>query len=441
MSAVFGRSLGTTAFMAFASPTERPHGAGTASRWFLLSWDSSVALPPAYLPRVHSQEPKLPSGRRCHTPARVPPSWFRTTSTVYSARKLRVCCTPQPVLGSPRFVLVGSLPRPKAMQFAGLLSPRRGSHPSKTSPRQQPYRITAAVAFLPLPSCPARVPTEAGVLADRRPPKRVTYIRGPYPRVAVLPCPEGRGGRWPCEMGDPASNAAGPPSLRRARETLPRWVAARGAPKNSVCVGPVRRSSRRSEECRLPCPVRRGTLPRGGVGGRSSEEVRFPVPVGWGAVGSEELAVPCPGGARRPRLRGAPFAWLRRGGARGAPKSAVCPAPEGRGTHPGWGGGPSAPKSWRFPVPVKRGVPGPGGTGRPGPPRRSGLPAPVGWGAVGSEELAVPCPGGVGGRRLRRAGGSLSRWVGGRGLRRASSSLPGEARRPALRRAPFAVPR
>jgi hypothetical protein len=59
--------------------------AGTASRWFLLSWDSSVALPPAYLTRVNSRKPKLPSGRRCQASAHVPPSWFRTTSTVYSA--------------------------------------------------------------------------------------------------------------------------------------------------------------------------------------------------------------------------------------------------------------------------------------------------------------------------------------------------------------------
>jgi len=33
-------------------------------------------------------------------------------------------------------------------------SPRRGSHPSKGSPRQQPYRITAAVALLPFPVDP-----------------------------------------------------------------------------------------------------------------------------------------------------------------------------------------------------------------------------------------------------------------------------------------------
>jgi hypothetical protein len=193
-SAVFGRSLGTTAFVAFASPSKRSHGAGTASRWFLLSWDSSVALPPAYLPRVHSQEPRLPSDRRCQTPVHVPPSWFRTTSTACSALELRVCCTPQPAKGSPRFVLAASPCRPKTTRFDGLLSPRRGSHPSKSSPRQQPYRITAAVAFLPLPSCPARVPTEAGVLADRHTPRRVTYTRESLPAVRRATLPRGAGG-------------------------------------------------------------------------------------------------------------------------------------------------------------------------------------------------------------------------------------------------------
>jgi hypothetical protein len=43
-------------------------------------------------------------------------------------------------------------------------SPQRGSYPSTNSPRQQPYRITAAVALLRLPHVPLRRP---GV-----PPKR-----------------------------------------------------------------------------------------------------------------------------------------------------------------------------------------------------------------------------------------------------------------------------
>jgi hypothetical protein len=69
-------------------------------------------------------------------------------------------------------------------------SPRRGSHPSKTFPRQQPHRITAAVAFLPLPSCPAPHPAETGCLADHPSPKREAYTRVPTP-IAIPPRPEG----------------------------------------------------------------------------------------------------------------------------------------------------------------------------------------------------------------------------------------------------------
>jgi hypothetical protein len=156
-STVLGRSLGATAFMAFSSPSER-----SLERWNLLSAvpplvGFGVSLPPAYLPRVHSREPRPPSARRCHTPVHVPPSWFHTTTTVSSARELRFCCTPQPVKGSPRFMRAVTAP-PGGGQATGQ-SPRRGSHPSKISPHQQPYRITAAVAFLPLLSCPAWPPT------------------------------------------------------------------------------------------------------------------------------------------------------------------------------------------------------------------------------------------------------------------------------------------
>ena len=126
--------------------------AETSSRRPLLSWDSVFPLPPVYLPRVHSQEPRPPSDRRCQTSGRVPPSWFRTTTTVFSTRELRVCCTPQPTKGSTRFMRAATTP-PEGGQATGQ-SPRRGSHPSKTFPHQQPYRITASVAFLSLPSCP-----------------------------------------------------------------------------------------------------------------------------------------------------------------------------------------------------------------------------------------------------------------------------------------------
>jgi len=46
-------------------------------------------------------------------------------------------------------------PRPWLCQEA---SPQRGSYPSTNSPRQQPYRITAAVALLRLPLVPTRFP-------------------------------------------------------------------------------------------------------------------------------------------------------------------------------------------------------------------------------------------------------------------------------------------
>jgi hypothetical protein len=204
-----------------------------------------------------------------------------------------------------------------------------------------------------------------------------------------------------------------------------------------------------SEELAVPCP--------GGVGGRSSEEIRFPVPVGWGAIGSEEPPVPCPGGTRRPRLRRAPVARSRRGGARGAPKSAVCPAPEGRGTHPGWGGRPSAPRSWRFPVParlaflarVERGGRGLRGGpvfllrwgGVPSAPKSFRFPVPVRRGARGSEELRLLCPGEVGGRPSEEVRFPAPVRRGARRSEELRLLCPGEARLAAPRGVPSAWPR
>jgi hypothetical protein len=144
--------------------------AETSSRRSLLSWDSVFPLPPVYLPRVHSQEPRPPSDRRCQAPVHVPPSWFHTTTTVFSTRELRVCCTPKPTKGSTRFMRAATTP-PESGQATGQ-SPRRGSHPSKTFPHQQPYRITAAVAFLPLPSCPIWSWAFAETVSIPSPPKR-----------------------------------------------------------------------------------------------------------------------------------------------------------------------------------------------------------------------------------------------------------------------------
>jgi len=99
----------------------------------------------------------------------VPPSWFRTTSTVFSALELWVCCTPQPAEGSPRFVLTG--PRGVARRLPPLAGiPAVRFAPSEEFPSSAAgHASLRAIAFLPLPSCPVRAPTEAGARADRHP--------------------------------------------------------------------------------------------------------------------------------------------------------------------------------------------------------------------------------------------------------------------------------
>jgi hypothetical protein len=182
-----------------------------------------VPLPPAYLPRVHSQEPRLPSGRRCHTPAHVPPSWFHTTTTVSSTRELRVCCTPQPTKGSSRFLHAATTP-PGGGRATGQ-SPRRGSHPSKTFPHQQPYPHHHG----PLPSCryrPARPDLRlAPTILPTTPPPRWRCV---HPR-------------WPC------SRAPGRPAPRGAVSGGPiRWFRSedrRGAPKSAGACPEGRRST------------------------------------------------------------------------------------------------------------------------------------------------------------------------------------------------------
>jgi hypothetical protein len=180
--------------------------AGTASRWFLLSWDSSVALPPAYLPHVHSRKPKLPSVRRCQAPNRVPPLWFRTTSTVYSAQKSRVCCTPQPVKGSPRFMRAACTGHPKATRLDGY-TPRDAVH----TLRRFPLVSSRTTSLWPLPSCRYRLarrqaPAEAGV-SCRPPAHRGGWrtVRESLPAGRRWPCPEGLGGRCPVKWGVRAS--------------------------------------------------------------------------------------------------------------------------------------------------------------------------------------------------------------------------------------------
>jgi hypothetical protein len=178
-------------FRALIAPAGTPRSF-RGSREILLSWDCPLAAPlPFDLQRVYSREPRLPSAWRVHPPGPVPPSWFLTTSTVSSALGLRVCCTPLPAVRFDAFPASGIPSAPEGGPGWSSHFPRRGSYPSKSSPHQQPYRITAAVAFLPLlhdllartarpvgqarpvcrrpkPPVPSRAPARAEALARTR---------------------------------------------------------------------------------------------------------------------------------------------------------------------------------------------------------------------------------------------------------------------------------
>jgi len=100
----------------FASPSKRPQRCGSPSRLIrgrsrepdmdsILSWGSLSARPSTDIPFARP----LPRAEALFGPtappvsAHVPPSWFRTTSTASSARRLQVCCTLLPVLGFAAF--------------------------------------------------------------------------------------------------------------------------------------------------------------------------------------------------------------------------------------------------------------------------------------------------------------------------------------------------
>jgi hypothetical protein len=101
---------------------------------------------------VHSRKPKLPSARP-----------YQGVGILFRPRGLSPPRRLAPHRGcgfiAPRCRLWGStrfpLQPPRAPESAPERpspSPRRESYPSKSSPHQQPYRITTAVALLPLPS-------------------------------------------------------------------------------------------------------------------------------------------------------------------------------------------------------------------------------------------------------------------------------------------------
>jgi len=232
--------------MAFASPSER-----SCERWNRLALVPPLvglgSLPPMYLPRVHSGEPKPPLVQRRQALALVPSSWFRTTSTSFSAQKLRVCCTPLPAKGSPRFVHAGRAIARRRSRCRGQ-SPQCVSHPSKSSPRQQPDthhcgRCLPVVTVLPgggsgrNRSSPTASPLMRGAYVRGQPagPRvgseepgghRVPRGGAAVPKSGGRPVSLGGGGFLPCRLGEsPVPKSRGPEAGGK-REG--------GAPKSSV---------------------------------------------------------------------------------------------------------------------------------------------------------------------------------------------------------------
>jgi hypothetical protein len=305
-------------------------------------------------------------------------------------------------------VLPGAKSQPKPSPLPTASPPRWVAYSPKVPTRESPVALPREAGW--------PVAREMGGPSLRRGPGFQSRVRaGAAPRSAVClveaegPCPSRGGGAGPPRRSGSLSRwvrgARAPKSSRsRSRRGL-----ARGAPKSSGCPVPVRRSSRCPEERRVPAPW---------AGCPSRSEVQ--VQLGWGAD--------------PPKRSGSLSRWI---GARGAPKSAVCLLPTGRGSRcseerrlpcPGWGGGPEAPKSSGFPVPMEpcarcseeRRLPDSYEAVR-AVLRRAPFAVPRGPGFLAYEA--------VGSGRVRwgaappKRSGSLSRGVGCLMLRRASGSL------------------
>jgi hypothetical protein len=107
------------------------------------------------------------SGRRCHPPTPVPPSWFRTTSTASSARRSRACCIPQPTLGFAAFHAIEPSDEPAEARSDHPGAPRDGVH----TLRRVPLASSRTASLRPLPSCRHPEPPDEAPVRSRGPPR------------------------------------------------------------------------------------------------------------------------------------------------------------------------------------------------------------------------------------------------------------------------------
>jgi hypothetical protein len=135
------------------SPPERSSAAGRLSPP-VLSWDSSVV--PSCQQAHRASTPGSRSSHRsdeCHPSNRVPSSWFLPTSTVSSARRSRVCCTPQPDKGSSRFAYTGAR-NPEAVRRRARMRDTHSGAPRDAvhTLRSLPFADSRTASPRPLPS-------------------------------------------------------------------------------------------------------------------------------------------------------------------------------------------------------------------------------------------------------------------------------------------------
>ncbi len=90
-----------------------------------------------------------------------------------------------------------------------------GSHPSKNSPRQQPYRVTAAVALLPFGSLANRPSTEALVRPVRAPTSQHRL------QFSSVPKHRRSGASMQKSLDDSAVRALAPPTTTLCRAEAP----------------------------------------------------------------------------------------------------------------------------------------------------------------------------------------------------------------------------
>jgi hypothetical protein len=153
------------ASVAFASPSKPPLCPGRLDRTEirsagLLSWDSPVRPSIVSLRDRVSAGVATGRGPGSPDPERLPPSWFRTTSTVCRPRRSRACCIPLPILGFAAFRYAALTPDEPELRAAR--TPRDAhSYPSKN-----PLVGSRTTSPWPLLSCGSRITSRARPLAQ-----------------------------------------------------------------------------------------------------------------------------------------------------------------------------------------------------------------------------------------------------------------------------------